>query len=383
MNILCICNYEFYDFYSSSFVHQQAIAYEKRGHKVRVVVLTPIGKGKKNKWTFFSEMCRVDDVEVLYLKYISLSRFGKKWFNFMSTKFFCCINRKKILKNFVPDFIHSHTIGNSRVGAFLKKSKSCPVIATAHGSDVNVPFFAENYAHICRECEYADAIIAVSSSLKERLLKCGVLKPIYVVLNGFNNRNVITNSEKKHNSWIQVGHLIKGKRVDNTIKAFAEWQKDYPDATLTIIGEGIEKQNLVHLCEKKGIVSKVRFLGQLSNSQALSEMAMSQYFIMVSFPEGFGIVYLEAMASGCVTIGTKGEGIEDVISNGNNGFLVSLDSPQEVINVVNRCQKDIDARERLVVNAKNTVNKLTWEENVIEIEKVFSGMRGSIVNDSV
>ena len=72
-----------------------------------------------------------------------------------------------------------------------------------------------------------------------------------------------------------------------------------------------------------------------------------------------------------------------MISNGNNGFWVSLDSPQELIDVVNKCQVDIDARKKIVINAQNTVNMLTWEENVIEIEKVFSEMRGNIINESV
>ena len=49
-------------------------------------------------------------------------------------------------------------------------------------------------------------------------------------------------------------------------------------------------------------------------------MEESDVFAMVSSPETFGLVYIEAMAKGCVTIGSKGEGIDGVIVNNENGF---------------------------------------------------------------
>ena len=91
--------------------------------------------------------------------------------------------------------------------------------------------------------------------------------------------------------------------------------------TLTIVGQGPVRQMLEEICGKLGISDAVEFTGQMPNDQVLARLRESEIFVMASKPEGFGIVYLEAMSSGCVTIGTEGEGISDLIVHGENGFL--------------------------------------------------------------
>ena len=70
-----------------------------------------------------------------------------------------------------------------------------------------------------------------------------------------------------------------------------------------------------------GLESCVYFEGEKAREQVLHLMEESDIFVLVSSPETFGLVYVEAMAKGCITIGSKGEGIDGVIVNNENGYL--------------------------------------------------------------
>lgn len=119
---------------------------------------------------------------------------------------------------------------------------------------------------------------------------------------------------------IYVGRLVQYKNVDTIICALA---KAFPrkDFSFNIVGSGAEMQNLKDLSKTLGITNNVQFHGQLSRSDAFRLMQESGCFIMVSDNETFGMVYLEAMLAGCVTIASRRGGIDGVIEDGDNGFL--------------------------------------------------------------
>ena len=83
---------------------------------------------------------------------------------------------------------------------------------------------------------------------------------------------------------------------------------------------------------------------------------------MPSINEGFGIVYLEAMKAGCITIGTKGEGIDGFIENGKNGFLVNP-NVDEIVKLIDEIYNDKYNLDTIRFNAFDDVAELTWENN--------------------
>lgn len=88
-------------------------------------------------------------------------------------------------------------------------------------------------------------------------------------------------------------------------------------------------------------------------------MRDSDIFILPSVGETFGMVYLEAMASGCITIGTKGDGIDGFIRDKQNGFLtlpVSTEIRKLLLNIKNM---DDDILKVLSYNSFNTIKQLT------------------------
>ena len=377
MDLLVIAHYQNDGSPTAIFVHDQMRAFTKAGHRVRVIV--PVAMGKRDyhgaRLSAGLQTETIDGVEHIFLRYVSLSRYGRNGFNAHCA--ICALRRqlRAILVDFQPDVIHAHTLGfDSEIGAWLKEKLGCPLVVTTHGSDTSIPYEKGERDKLRVFCNRADAVVGVSSKLVAKLKDCGTQTVLQSILNGFAVENAETVFEKKPNMWIQVGNLIAQKRVDVTIRAFAAiWRKD-PEARLTIVGQGEARPALEQLCSELGVTNAVRFTGQLPNRDVLAEMASAQFFVMPSVREGFGVVYLEAMASGCITIGTEGEGIADLIVSGENGFLVPPDDSDAIVKVMDWCGQHPREASGIAERGCRTAQGLTWENNAKQYIALFESM---------
>ena len=235
MNILGICHFSLYQNLTNSFVHHQMKTFVELGHRVRMII--PIGYGKKNPdgKRFDNNVVRrmVDGVELVYVRYLTLSRYGEFGFNSGSAILSMLCKDRQLMKDFRADIIHAHTLGfDSQIGVWWTKRIKCPIIVTTHGSDTSVPYEKGKREYLNRCCKNVDCIVAVSSALAEKLRSCGTQTPIISILNGYDLANLPPECDKQELSFLQVGNLIQSKRVNITIKAFAEIKTQYPEAKL-------------------------------------------------------------------------------------------------------------------------------------------------------
>ncbi len=375
MKILIVCHVGMYQDLSSSFVHAQAEAYAAQGHTVRAVILNPAGKADRFGHRLFPTVTvgNADGVEMVNMRFISLSNLGEKGGNAFFAKQSAWTHFSKIFSEFQPDVIHAHTLGSaSALGVWLKKRLHCPLVVTTHGSDTAVRIEQARAAELKPLCDGADCVVAVSSALAAKLKTCGTKTPVEVILNGFRIRSLPAVSEERARcAVVQVGHLIKQKHFDVTLRAFARLKKEYPAAQFTVVGQGSEREALEALADELGVSESVHFLGQLPNEAVLAEMSKAQFFCMPSVREGFGIVYLEAMASGCVAIGTEGEGIADLIESGKNGFLVPPEDSEAIWQVMQRCLQHPAEAGAIAARGRKDALSLTWEKNAATYERLF------------
>lgn len=373
MNILVVAHYQNDGSPTAIFIHDQVKAYAAMGHRVRVIVPTPIGKrGFCRGERFRSSVAMIDGAEHFFIRYLSLSNYGAGGFN--TRRAIAAIARRydRLFAGFTPDVIHAHTLGlDSDIGAWLKGKLHCPLVVTTHGSDTSIPYEQGRLDWLAEKADLADHVVAVSSALAKKLADSGTKTPISVILNGFRIQALPAATEKEPCSVIQVGHLIAQKHFDTTLRAFARLKETQPAACLTIVGHGPEQKALEQLAQVLGVSNAVRFTGQLSNEGVLAEMSRAQFFCMPSVREGFGIVYLEAMASGCITIGTEGEGIADLIESGKNGFLVPAGSPEAIVQVVEWCLAHPQEADAIRQRGKRDAMALTWEVNAKKYLALF------------
>lgn len=137
----------------------------------------------------------------------------------------------------------------------------------------------------------------------------------------------------KVRNFIFVGELIERKCPAALISAIPAAEDDF---NLTFVGDGPERAHLDRLVEDGGIGDKVVFTGKIPRNDIRRHLDEADCFIMISRGEAFGLVYLEAMARGCIVIASRGEGIDGVISDGMNGFLCNAGDENELAGIIRR-----------------------------------------------
>ena len=124
---------------------------------------------------------------------------------------------------------------------------------------------------------------------------------------------------------LTVGRWAESERykgMDTLITTLPRLLPRWPDLQLVIVGDGDDRPWLEHLTERNGVRRHVAFLAGLSHEALSACYAACEIFALPSAAEGFGLVYLEAMARGKPVIGGAHGGAPEVIEDGKTGYLV-------------------------------------------------------------
>lgn len=125
-----------------------------------------------------------------------------------------------------------------------------------------------------------------------------------------------------------VGGLIKRKYPSVLLEAILRCKRNF---TLHVVGQGSEKGKIIELARKEAVAEQVVFHGRIPRHQIFELLGKVECFCMISKDEAFGLVYLEAMAAGCLVIASKGEGMDGIIQDGVNGFLCEAGNLGELV----------------------------------------------------
>ena len=124
-----------------------------------------------------------------------------------------------------------------------------------------------------------------------------------------------------------AGEAYKG--VDHLIAALPALLKEVPDLQLVAIGGGTDLPRLKQCAEQSGVVQRVHFLGPMKPEALSAAYSACDVFALPSGGEGFGLVFLEAMAHAKPVIGGAHGGTPDIVEEGVTGYLVQHgDVPQ-------------------------------------------------------
>lgn len=263
-------------------------------------------------------------------------------------------------EQFEPDIVISHLPCYS-YGFIDRLGLQCKKVGVMHLTDLQHAQMKRQYIDGLNQ--HFDCVFARSRQIRDSARALGVKKLSDEIV--YSGAPVIENEKKRAwdtapRSILYAGKLISRKRIEWIINCLQD--PELSEVTLTIVGNGPEEKKLKKLAEKIGVEARVRFLGPRSREQVLQEMQKAEIFCMPSYDETFGLVYIEAMTCGCITIGTRNEGIDGVIENGENGYLIEEET--ELL----RCLKEIIKMDQSKIqkisdNARNT-GVLFSEENV-------------------
>jgi L-malate glycosyltransferase len=242
-----------------------------------------------------------------------------------------------------------------------------PMVTTLHGTDItlvgNHPFYKPAVTFSINK---SDFVTSVSESLKADTLTLFSIKNEIQVIPNF----IDLNKEKKdpnlpcHRTVMakpneriitHISNFRAVKRIPDVIKIFYKIQLEIP-SKLMMVGDGPEKEIAERLCYELGIHEKVIFFG---NSNEIDKiLCLTDLFLLPSQTESFGLVALEAMASGVPVISSNSGGLPEVNFDGFSGFL------SEVGNVDEMAQNAIKI-------LKNDATLALFKENALTVATKF------------
>jgi len=281
------------------------------------------------------------------------------------------------------DIIHVHGAVPDGHGVLLLNRKyRVPIVLSIHGRDINkvVHMSPLHRLLVGKVVAEADATVVVSEKLKRRIVELfpGSREPV-VIHNGIDTTLFSHPGAKARALRVgggpnlaTVGNLLVHKNHKAVISAVARLKKDYPGIRLRIAGSGPEEGKLRSLCAELGVSENVEFLGLCSRQCVKELMSECDVFVMPSWDEGFGIVYIEAMSQGKPVIGSRGEGIADTITDGETGFLVDPHDVDELTEKIRLLIDDTELAARVGAAARDlVVQQFTWQRNVDRLLEVY------------
>ena len=144
---------------------------------------------------------------------------------------------------------------------------------------------------------------------------------------------------------VALGRLWEEKGYDLLIRAFARVASEFPRWTLTIIGEGPERESLTALARMLKIADRLSLPGWMPVPEEI--LARAAIFVMSSRYEGFSNAMLEAMGAGLPVISTACGGSEEMITQGTNGLVVPVDDVEQLADAMRRLMHDDALRQRM------------------------------------
>jgi len=177
---------------------------------------------------------------------------------------------------------------------------------------------------------------------------------------------------------VTIARLVPRKGIDTAIHAVAELTRDRPELTYLVIGEGPDRARLESLVTSTGLHGRVHLLGELPAGGLRRVLRAADLFVLDSREEtqardveGFGLVLLEAQASGVPVIAARSGGMPDALREGETGLLVPQDDPHALARAMRQLLDDPRRLERMGRSARAFALAHPWQRTAEEIRSAL------------
>ena len=344
-----------------SFFKEQALELQKAGVKVTVAYnevwpLTMLGKIHEEKGLNYNIEDGLKTYRYKNYNYIPKNPLMFKVFNKRMEKLY----KEIVKKEGAIDIIHAQSsLWGGISAAYIAEKYNIPLVITEHSSVERGPYVKKSYIpFICDSYKKAQKVITVGNGLKNEIESLSGRQDIEVIGNLVDLSKFTIKKRIKNEKFIffSLAFLEGEKGFDTLIKSFAKKFKD-KEAVLYIGGDGSQRSWLEALTVENGVKDQIIFLGALSRDDVSKWMNKCDCFVLPSRYETFGVVYIEALASGRPVIGALNGGAEDIINN-LNGYLIPID--------------DIDILAEKMIEVYDNIESYDEEEIRIDCLKRFS-----------
>ena len=239
-------------------------------------------------------------------------------------------------------------------------ARAAPYVLTSHGTDL---FLLDRFRAASRLAgpvfRGAGEVTVISSPLVDRVRALGVaadritVVPMPLSAEVFSPTPEDRGTPREAGRLLYVGRLVERKGVEFAVRALALLRAEQRPVTLTVVGEGPEREALGALARSLGVDGAVAFTGGLAPRAVADEYRRATALLLPAVTdwkgeqEGFGMVLVEAMLNALPVVATRSGGIPDVITHEETGLLVPERDPGALARSVGRVLDDPVLAERL------------------------------------
>jgi L-malate glycosyltransferase len=243
-----------------------------------------------------------------------------------------------------PDIVHAHgALWAGYAASSVFRNTGIPYVVTEHSTAFPFHSVPEAFVPYARRAFAGAArVLAVGEGLKRCLGEYAPGKNIEVVPNIVNTDFFTLPPAPRSDSpfiFLSVANLVPQKGMKTLLRAFEKAFGRRWDVRLNIAGDGPERSALQALCDELRISDRVAFLGSLSRQGVRAALWAANAFALASVVETFGVVFIEAMATGLPVIGTRSGGPEDFITD-ETGILVENGDVEGLAAALRRIRDD-------------------------------------------
>ena len=246
------------------------------------------------------------------------------------------------LKRSRPALVHAHFGVEASTASRIAQALDVPLLVTLHGYDVNIAREWWETGHAGRSMRRYPArllelsrrsnvaFLAVSEAIRERAIDYGIpeikISVHYIGVDCARFRPTGRPIAQRDRRVLFVGRLVEKKGCEYLIRAFARVQQAVPESSLIIVGDGALRESLTQEARALGV--RAEFRGECTGEQVQREFALARVFCLPSVTaangdaEGFGLVVLEAQASGVPVVTSARGGAVEGLADGRTGYAV-------------------------------------------------------------
>ena len=282
------------------------------------------------------------------------------------------------------DIVHTHHPFISGMLAMRYcKPRGIPIVFTNHTRydlyyQAYLPMLPDNlgenllqvyFPYFFKSC---DLVIAPSTGMGEVLQGLGVDADLAIVPNGidvefFRERSsrmsrAEMDIEEDEAVLIYVGRLGPEKNIDFLLRGFANAIDSFEKGRLLLVGDGPDREKSERLVKELGIYDNVIFAGAVDYQDVPGYLGIADAFVTASYTEVHPLTLMEGTAVGLPSLGIRSPGIEDIIQDGQTGYLVNNDF-DEFSDGMLRLLRDGDDRQRMSELAYIKAERFSIEES--------------------
>ncbi|MEM7028182.1 MAG: glycosyltransferase family 4 protein [Chloroflexota bacterium] len=287
--------------------------------------------------------------------------------------------------DFKPDIVHIFfAIPDGPLGWLLKRSHRLPYIVSLRGADVpsdEVQRFATAYKIlrpiIVRLYQDADAMVAVSNGLRKQAHYTTPDLPIEVITNAIDLSYFTPPLQLRQHQCIRlifVGRLTTAKNPIAIVKALNHLKTlDIGEFELELVGDGDQRADLEQYVIDQNLTKWVKFVGWVERDQLLKHYQQADIFVTATTWEGMPNTVLEAMATGLPVVGTQAPGLDQLVRDGRNGYIIGLNDIEALADRLARLISNSHERQRMGKESRKIAEReFSWEHISAQYVDVYN-----------